>query len=773
MIELNIQLNKFTLGKGVWKFNNSLLKIPDFLELINKAISDEILKYAIPIYSFDFIEKHPEALAFTIDDDLLLEVLFLRIRGETIKFASALKKRNNERERELEKDIEYIEMSPNLLKSNEKTLKDKKLELENLREIKVKGELVRSRLQWLTEGERPSKYFCSLDNRNYIDKTIKKVQLPDGSFVTEQKQVLHHIRNFYSELFNDKEVENDENIFEMLNSHVTQKVDNLLLGEPVTIDELGAVLKKMKPNKSPGIDGITAEFIKVFWGKLKYFIANSIKTCFEKGTFSTTFWKCLITCLPKGNKDRKLLKNWRPISLLCVIYKLPSGTIANRIKPTVNGLISNSQCGFLPGRQISDVTILIYDLMVYTEQKNIPGLLMLVDFEKAFDSVSWKFLYKTLNFFGFDHKFIKWIQLFNKDITAHVIQCGFLSHEIEIKRGCCQGDPIAAYLFLICAEVLSILIKTNPNISGIQIKDFDFNLTQFADDTTIILDGTQQSLQATLNTLEVFGNYSGLRMNKEKTKIVWIGRKRFSKEKLKINQNLDWGSTEFKLLGIEFSTNIANIPELNFKRYIERAKTEIKNWSSRNITPFGKITVIKMFVISPFVHLFLTIPTSHQFIKDLNNLLYKFLWNNKPDKINRETVCSDYFEGGLKMVNIFNFERALKLSWIRKLYTMAEKPWYYLFFSTYDNFAKFFKLGVGWTKFLLKAGKNKFWQQVFENWITLNSFHKVQTNTDIMESIIWYNTDIFKTDMYYPHWFKKGIHCIGDLVKSSFSIWKK
>ena len=220
-------------------------------------------------------------------------------------------------------------------------------------------------------------------------------------------------------------------------------------------------------------------------------------------------------------------------------------------------------------------------------------------------------------------------------------------------------------------------------------------------------------------------------------------------------------------IAIKIVHNIANIPELNFKRYIERAKTEIKNWSSRNITPFGKITVIKTFVISPFVHLFLTIPTSHQFIKDLNNLLYKFLWNNKPDKINRETVCSDYFEGGLKMVNIFNFERALKLSWIRKLYTMAEKPWYYLFFSTYDNFAKFFKLGVGWTKFLLKAGKNKFWQQVFENWITLNSFHKVQTNTDIMESIIWYNTDIFKTDIYYPHWFKKGIHCIGDLVKSS------
>ena len=150
---------------------------------------------------------------------------------------------------------------------------------------------------------------------------------------------------------------------------------------------------------------------------------------------------------------------------------------------------------------------------------------MLVDFEKAFNSVSWKFLYKTLIFFGFDHKCTKWIQLFNKDITAHVIQCGFLSQEIEIKRGCRQGDPKAAYLFLICAEVLSMLIKTNPKIKGIQTKGFDFNLTQFADNTTIILDRTQQSLQATLNTLEVFGSYSGLRMNKEKTKIIWIGRK--------------------------------------------------------------------------------------------------------------------------------------------------------------------------------------------------------------------------------------------------------
>ena len=79
---------------------------------------------------------------------------------------------------------------------------------------------------------------------------------------------------------------------------------------------------------------------------------------------------------------------------------------------------------------------------------------MLIDFEKGFESLSWKFLYKTLKFFGYDQNFIKWIKLFNTDITAYVMQCGFLSNPINIGRGCRQGDPISAYLFLIGAKFL-------------------------------------------------------------------------------------------------------------------------------------------------------------------------------------------------------------------------------------------------------------------------------------------------------------------------------
>ena len=96
-------------------------------------------------------------------------------------------------------------------------------------------------------------------------------------------------------------------------------------------------------------------------------------------------------------------------------------------------------------------------------------MLMLIDFEKAFDSLSWSFLYRVLEFFGYSENFIKWVKLFNTEITAYIEQCGFLSKPIKINRGCCQGDPISAYLFLIGAEILARLIQINPYIIGLKI----------------------------------------------------------------------------------------------------------------------------------------------------------------------------------------------------------------------------------------------------------------------------------------------------------------
>ena len=272
-----------------------------------------------------------------------------------------------------------------------------------------------------------------------------------------------------------------------------------------------------------------------------YHVRNGISVCHKKGKLSTSLRQSVISCIAKGNKDIKLLKNWRPISLLCMVYKLATTVIANRLKPHLQCIISKNQSGFIKRQRIDKGTRMVYDIMSYAKKFNIPGLLLLIDFQKVFDSVSWQFLYKVLEIFGFDEQFTSWVKLFNNDIVAYIIQCEILSKPISIQRGCRQGDSIVPYLFILVAEILTLLIEYNPDITGINVGQTQIKLSQFGDDTTILLDGSEKSSQATLNTFEIYGNLSGLKINREKTKLIWIGSMKKSPSKLNVNQEMCWG----------------------------------------------------------------------------------------------------------------------------------------------------------------------------------------------------------------------------------------
>ena len=123
----------------------------------------------------------------------------------------------------------------------------------------------------------------------------------------------------------------------------------------------------MKNNKSPGIDGFPVKFFKIFWGRIKFVVLHALNEGYEKGEMSETLKYAVITCIPKGTKARNVLKNWRPISLLSVIYKINSASIANRLKPHLDYLISKTQTGFLTGRYIGKMHILF--MIFFTKLK--------------------------------------------------------------------------------------------------------------------------------------------------------------------------------------------------------------------------------------------------------------------------------------------------------------------------------------------------------------------------------------------------------------------
>ena len=147
---------------------------------------------------------------------------------------------------------------------------------------------------------------------------------------------------------------------------------------------------------------------------------------------------------------------------------------------------------------------LIYDVLFESKKQNLPGLLLSIDFEKAFDTVSWKFIIKVLDYLNFGNSIKLWMGLFQIGSETCILQNGFMSNFFSLRRGCRQGDPISPCLFILCAEILGKMVRKNKEIKGKSINVKEYKLSQYADDTQLILDGTEKSLKAALNLLKQF-----------------------------------------------------------------------------------------------------------------------------------------------------------------------------------------------------------------------------------------------------------------------------
>ena len=211
-----------------------------------------------------------------------------------------------------------------------------------------------------------------------------------------------------------------------VNVPVISNDSKLLSDLPITFEEVKTAVSSMANDKTPGPDGIPVEFYKMFWSDIGHTVYKSVILAFKRGEISDSQKQGVITIIPKKDKDLTDLKSWWPLSILNTHYKITAKVLSNRLKPVLSEIISPDQ-GYMKDRLCGENTRLISDIIEYCKINHLPSIILLADFEKAFDTVKWSFLTEILGYYGFRHNFQRWISILYKNSESCVTNNGYPS----------------------------------------------------------------------------------------------------------------------------------------------------------------------------------------------------------------------------------------------------------------------------------------------------------------------------------------------------------
>ena len=351
---------------------------------------------------------------------------------------------------------------------------------------------------------------------------------------------------------------------EFFNSVTTQKLseqEKQFCETEITINELYKNLKTFQKNRSPGLDGLTAELYISFWHELKSKLIQVYEDSFIRGILPETMRVGVVTLLEKKGKDRVDLANWRPITLLNVDYKILTKTLSQRLKTVLPKIIHKDQNGFIPGGNIYFSAHTIRDILFYCKKENLKLILLALDYTKAFDSLDFEFIHETFKVFNFGKNFRKWIKVIFNGGKSSITNNGHISEKFDIKRSTRQGDPISPQIFILGLEILFIVIRADENIKGFKIENNEIKLTAYADDASYFL--------------------------KDKISAGNLG--------IPVVENL-------KILGHFHGKSELICSYQNFYSKLEKMKKVLNIWKQRNLTLFGKSLLISSLSTSLFLY---------------------------------------------------------------------------------------------------------------------------------------------------------------------------
>ncbi|CAM4410874.1 unnamed protein product [Lepidochelys kempii] len=436
--------------------------------------------------------------------------------------------------------------------------REKREELRALKDHRARGAFVRSRIRLLREMDRGSRFFYALEKTRGAKKHVTCLLAEDGTPLTDPVEMCGRAQAFYTSLLSPDPTDPGacRVLWEELPTVSVSNQDRLEL--PLTLTEFSEALRPMSTHKSPGMDGLTVEFYRMFWDVLGPDLVTVWAESLQSGVLPLSCRRVVLALLPKKG-DFRDLRNWRPVSFLSTDYKIVAKAISLQLGSVLADVIHQDQTYTVPDRSIFDNLFLVRDLLELRRRNSLLFAHLSLDQKKAFDRVDHGYLLSTLRAFGFGPQFVGFLRMLYASAECLVKLNWTLTEPVNFERGVQQGSLLSGQLYTLAIEPFLCLLRRR--LTGLVLGEPELRLvlSTYADDVLLVVQDPGDL--AWVEACQAIYSAASARVNWDKRSGLAVGDWQQASFLPPALQAVRWSTGPLLYLGVYLSATHPSLPE--------------------------------------------------------------------------------------------------------------------------------------------------------------------------------------------------------------------